>query len=92
MDTFIVGGLLRPDGTLELDQKVALPPGRVTVTVEPANAEILKRDPLDVLQEIWAERRALGQPARSREEIDAGLKAMRDEWEQRQRAHDLLGL
>ena len=29
-----VGGMLNPDGTLELDQKPNLPPGRVTVVVK----------------------------------------------------------
>ncbi len=32
----IIGATLQPDGvTLQLDNKLALPPGRVTVTVQP---------------------------------------------------------
>src|ERR1700723_1896096 len=29
----VVGGVLKPDGTLELDQRPNLPPGRVTVVL-----------------------------------------------------------
>ena len=29
----VVAGILKPDGTLELDQKPDLPPGRVTVVL-----------------------------------------------------------
>jgi hypothetical protein len=35
LDQVVVEGTLKPDGTLELDQKPGLPPGRVTVTVQP---------------------------------------------------------
>ena len=31
----VVVGTLKPDGTLELDQKPSLPPGRVTVVLRP---------------------------------------------------------
>src|SRR5690348_6310572 len=73
-----VQGTLREDGTLVLDNKVNLPPGRVKVTVEQL---------LDYTQtEIWqffermkAEREALGIAPRSQEEIDAYLATMRDD-------------
>jgi hypothetical protein len=32
----VLGGTLRPDGTLELDRKPELPPGRVQVVLRPA--------------------------------------------------------
>jgi len=35
----VVEGQLKPDGTLQLDGKVALPPGRVRVTVEASPPE-----------------------------------------------------
>jgi hypothetical protein len=39
-DTITVEGTLQADGvTLRLEKKVALPPGRVTVTVQPAAAK-----------------------------------------------------
>jgi hypothetical protein len=34
----VVEGTLKPDGTLELDEKPSLPPGRVKVTLQPAQA------------------------------------------------------
>jgi hypothetical protein len=34
----VVGGTLKPDGTLELDQKPELSPGRVTVVLRPQSA------------------------------------------------------
>ena len=32
----VIEGTLKPDGTLELDEKPSLPPGRVTVILQPA--------------------------------------------------------
>ena len=67
-DQVVVKGTLKPDGTLELDDKPALPPGRVQVTVQP-EVPVQKEDTWDVLQRIWAERKARGTPSRTREEI-----------------------
>jgi hypothetical protein len=75
----IVKGTLRPDGTLELDDKPALPPGRVQVTVQPI-APTSRENTWDVLQRIWDERKAMGMPSRSREEIDKVIRELRDEW------------
>jgi hypothetical protein len=36
LDEIVVDGTLKPDGTLELDQKPSLPPGRVQVVLRPA--------------------------------------------------------
>jgi hypothetical protein len=89
MDTHVViGGTLRPDGTLELDARPSLPPGRVRVTVESQSQSPAKRSLMSVLEEIWAERKALNMPGRTKDEIDAEIKAMRDEWEERQQALD----
>ncbi len=43
---------------------------------------------MEVLQEIWAERKRLGMQGRTKEEIDADIDAMREEWEERQRELD----
>lgn len=32
----VIQGTLKPDGTLELDEKPNLPPGRVTIVLQPA--------------------------------------------------------
>ena len=75
-----IQGTLHSDGTLELDQKPGLPPGRVKVILETLETVPPKRDPWTVLEGIWAERKALGLPSRSAEEIDRELNAMREEW------------
>ncbi len=78
----IVEGTLKPDGSLEVAEKLGLPPGRVRVTVEvldePASAG---EDWFEYLQRARAEREAAGVRFRAREEIDAEIDAMRDEWD-----------
>lgn len=81
--TQVLRGVLRPDGTLELQGKPTLPAGPVQVTLQ-AEFEADRRDPWGALQQIWDERKALGLQSRSAEEIDAQIQAMRDEWEERQ--------
>ncbi len=78
--TVEVQGTLQPDGTLALDEKPALPAGRVKVLLQSV-AEQPAKDPWGTMQRIWAERKALGLQARSAEEIDADLGSLRDEWE-----------
>lgn len=83
MAEVIVQGTLKPDGTLELSQPVNLPPGAVRVIVQPVEPAA-KRDVMGVLERIWAERREKGMRGRTAEQIDADIRAMRDEWEDRQ--------
>jgi hypothetical protein len=85
--TIVLHGTLKPDGTLELDAKPNLPPGRVQVSIQPE----LSPSPAtqgwwDVLQQIWAEQAATGHRGRTREEIDAEINEMRNEWEEHQLA------
>lgn len=74
----IVAGTLKPDGTLELDQKPKLPPGRVTVVLrqqpEPAPP---KENWWQYLQRIRAEREASGYPFMNEEEMKAYLEWLR---------------
>ena len=86
----IVHGQIRPDGTLEVQEKVNLPPGPVSVTVQAAPAAPRKKT-LQVLEEIWSEREALGMTGRSKEAIDAEIDTMRDEDEDRMRQIEELG-
>jgi hypothetical protein len=81
----LVNGHLLPDGSLQLDQKVPLPPGPVKVMVRVAEGEEAKEDTWSVLERIWAERGARGMPARTRGEIDAEIDGLRNEWDERQR-------
>jgi hypothetical protein len=58
--TVVVEGLVRPDGSLEVSEKLALPPGPVQVTVVPL-PELPKDDPFwQRMQSIWDARRKAG--------------------------------
>jgi hypothetical protein len=78
-------GTLREDGTLVLDEKLPLPPGRVKVIVEPA-PDLTQTDVWQVLERIWAGQRARGHVPRTREQIDAELEKARQEDEERMQA------
>src|SRR4051812_43957308 len=65
-----VQGTLREDGTLVLDEKPNLPPGRVKVTVEPV-PDLTQTEIWQFFERIWAEQRARGHVPRTREQIDA---------------------
>jgi hypothetical protein len=85
MDEIVVEGTLNPDGTLELDKRVALVPGRVLVTVV-SLPDLPKSDPFwDRMQAIWADQKRRGHVARSVQDVEAERRAVRDEWEQRMR-------
>src|SRR5215813_11895862 len=52
----VVEGTLKPDGSLQLDSKLNLPPGRVQLIVQPL-PELPKNDPFwQMMQRIWAAR------------------------------------
>ncbi len=75
-----VPGVVQPDGTLELESKVPLPPGKVRVTVEalvPTTAEPFWQ----LMQGIWAARQEAGLQPRSVEEIETERRRIRDEVE-----------
>ncbi|HKI34517.1 MAG TPA: hypothetical protein VKA46_21860 [Gemmataceae bacterium] len=87
----VLEGTLKPDGTLQLDQRPNLPAGRVRVTVQPlpqaapAGGTLMSR-----MQGVWAAQKARGHVPRSREEIDADLRALRDEAEEEMQAVERL--
>jgi len=82
---FVVTGMLKPDGSLEVAEKLALPPGRVRVTVEALDEpDSSGGDWFEYLQRAGAERESTGAVFRSKEEIDAEINAMRDEWDRPQ--------
>ncbi len=82
---FEVQGTLREDGTLVLDQKPNLPPGRVKVTVELVS-DLTQTDVWQVLERIWAGQRARGHIPRTKEQIDAELEQARQQDEERMQA------
>src|SRR5437588_5711852 len=77
-----VQGTLREDGTLVLDARPNLPPGRVKVTVEPV-PDYKQTEIWQFFEQLWAKQRASGHVPRTREEIDAELEAARQEDEER---------
>jgi hypothetical protein len=86
--TITVDATLQPDGvTLELDEKLALPPGRVTVTVQSAEP---KSGPtmVEVLERIHREQRQRGRRPMTEAEMAAEIAAQRfedEEYEERLR-------
>ncbi|MBI1914347.1 MAG: hypothetical protein HYS12_06360 [Planctomycetes bacterium] len=81
----VVEGVIKSDGTLEVIDKVALPAGRVQVTVVPL-PEVPADDPFwQRMQAIWDRQQASGHVPRSVEEVEAERQATRDEWEERLR-------
>jgi hypothetical protein len=72
-------GFLRPDGTLVLDGKPDLPPGRVRVIVEHL-VDIPADDPFfQTLQQIWSHRQEAGLVPRAVEDVEAQRRALRTE-------------
>jgi hypothetical protein len=80
-----VQGTLREDGTLVLDDKPNLPPGRVRVTVEPV-PDLTQTDVWQVVERLWAGQRSRGHVPRTREQIDAEVEAAHQEDEERMQA------
>jgi hypothetical protein len=87
----VVQGTLKDDGTLELDEKPPLAPGRVQVTILPMPAPVVAqplRTILDVLDEIHAAQEARDYRGRSIEEMvadEAERRAEAEEYEERWR-------
>ena len=92
LEEAIVAGTLGPDGTLVLDEKPNLPPGRVTVVLR-QEAEVVpqKADPFwQRMQAMWDAQKASGHVPRSVEEVEAQQRQMRDGWAERQEAIERL--
>ena len=94
LNEVVIEGTLKPDGTLELDQKPNLPAGRVTVVLRSEAAEKSPR-PLDdaffqMMEEIWAGQKARGFVPRTVEEVEAQRRETRESWEDRQQALERL--
>lgn len=75
-------GTVRADGTLELDERLHAPPGRVRVRLEPV--DLPARPATDLVEYVRAMRERLaaaGHRFRSKEEIDAEIAELRNEWD-----------
>jgi hypothetical protein len=81
----VVQGVVKPDGTLELEGKVPLPAGKVQVTLQPV-PDLPRDDPFwQMMQEIWKGQQARGHVPRSVEEVEEERRCNREEWEERMR-------
>jgi hypothetical protein len=78
----VIEGTLKPDGTLELDQKPNLPPGRVTVVLrQKAEATAPQEGWWPYMQRVRAEREAAGYHFMNEAEMEAHLQWLRDDEE-----------
>ena len=76
----VIEGTLKPDGTLELDQKPNLSPGRVQVIVQPLlRSAPTKRGLVEVMDDIRASQRARGYQGRTLEAMQAEGNARQEE-------------
>lgn len=86
----VIEGTIQPDGTLVLDEKPNLPPGRVQVIMQ-ALPELPAGNPFwDMMQSIWAGQKARGHVPRSADEVEAERQETRADWEERQEAIERL--
>jgi hypothetical protein len=84
-------GTVKPDGTLELDNPLPLPGGRVLVVVQPL-PEPESDDPFwKRMQTIWDDQKAQGCVPRDAEEVEAERRAVCDEWEERMKEIERIG-
>jgi hypothetical protein len=88
----VLEGTVHADGTLELDEKLPLPAGRVRVTVQTCDVPAPPNQARfwALMERIWADQKARGHVPRTREEIDAEVNQLRDEVEEEARAVERL--
>jgi hypothetical protein len=83
-----IAGTLKPDGTLELDAKPALPPGRVTVILRPVPAAEPPQESLwEFMQRGRAELEAAGHHFMDEAEMNAWIEELRADDDRIERAY-----
>jgi hypothetical protein len=75
----VVQGTLKPDGTVELDEKPNLPPGRVTVVLRQPAVPPTQEGWWPYMQRVRAEREAAGYHFMNEAEMRAHLDWLREE-------------
>jgi hypothetical protein len=76
-----VEGIVKPDGTVEVAEKVNLPAGKVQVILVPLS-ELSPDDPFwQRMHKIWDGQRARGRVPRGVEEVESERQALRQEME-----------
>jgi hypothetical protein len=96
LNTIVVEGTLKPDGTLELDEKPTLAPGRVHVMLQPVSVGLAPNGSLaETIEQIRQHQQARGYQGRTPEEMasdedqrrveeDAYDQRMQEIWSQTQ--------
>ena len=81
-----------PEGDLRLPRRLPMGPGEAEVTVRLLDTELERprEDLMTLLRRIWAENEAEGRVPRAREEIDAEIRAWREQDEERMLAIERL--
>jgi len=79
-NAYVVTGTLTDAQTVRLDEPLPLPAGKVRVVIEAA-PEAAKQPLQDYLAQLRQRQAARGHVPRSREEIDAQLRAERESWD-----------
>lgn len=82
----VLDGTLNPDGTLVLDHKPGLPPGRVSIVLQPVQPAAPRRRLVDVIDAIHQAQQTRPFQPRSVEEIDAGLREGEDDYDRKLQA------
>ena len=82
-----VEGTLKPDGTLELDQKPNLPPGRVTVVLRQDAEAVTQEGWWPYMQRVRAEREAAGYHFMNEAEMEAHIQWLREDEDRIDRIH-----
>ena len=79
----VIAGTIQLDGTLVLDEKLNLRPGRVKVVLQQEAvakpAQPLGADFFQMMEEIWAGQRARGHVPRTEEEVEGERRELREE-------------
>jgi hypothetical protein len=76
----VVEGTLKPDGTLQLDQKPSLPPGRVTVVLrQESGASPPQEDWWQFMQRTRRELEAAGSDFMNDQEVTAHIEWLRED-------------
>jgi hypothetical protein len=87
-----VRGMLKPDGTLTLDERLALPPGPVQVIVRQLEEKGSPRPDLaEVIEQIQKGRIARADEGLSQEEMEATIGELREDAEYEERWRQIWG-
>lgn len=85
-----VEGTLQPDGTLQLDQKPKLSPGRVQVIVQPLPPPAAQRGLVEVMDDVRASQLARGFRRRTLSEMQADEAARLQDDDDYERRYEAL--